>query len=208
KELVVSNLLASDILDHHSNFSQKYSEIKLTGSRPTLAFVTPWNSHGYTVAKLVAKKFTFASPVWFYIKPPAGTSAGEYRIQGEHDIDADWVKELQSRGVRGIFLRLSNPVPVTPRFAISEFEHADFMAIIQGPQSALDSLAAQIKYLVVKHQFDGAVLEISVPKYLHALVSTVSQAFQKDALTLVLVIGPARGNEQMDFGAKGIHSFS
>ena len=43
-----------------------------------------WNSHGYDIAKLFSKKFTYVSPVWLQVKRRQG---GTFYMQGDHDID-------------------------------------------------------------------------------------------------------------------------
>jgi len=53
-------------------------------SMDILGYVTPWNSHGYDVAKTFGPKFSLISPVWLQVVPE-GT--GEYAIKGTHDVD-------------------------------------------------------------------------------------------------------------------------
>lgn len=43
-----------------------------------------WNGHGYDVAKIFGAKFSAVSPVWLQI---VRKSAGEFAVNGGHDID-------------------------------------------------------------------------------------------------------------------------
>jgi chitinase domain-containing protein 1 len=43
-----------------------------------LGYVTPWNSHGYDVAKGVPGKFSIVSPVWLQLK---GAEGGKVRAR-------------------------------------------------------------------------------------------------------------------------------
>ncbi|MFH4974028.1 hypothetical protein AB6A40_000737 [Gnathostoma spinigerum] len=63
-------------------------------SSPTLGYVTPWNNHGYDIAKLCAKKFTHISPVWLQIRPSDSADGPTCVITGDHDIDHDWIKDV------------------------------------------------------------------------------------------------------------------
>ena len=58
----------------------------------SLGYVTPWNSHGYDVAKKF-KKFNVISPVWLQIKRKP---RGKYIVEGCHDIDQGWVNDVRS----------------------------------------------------------------------------------------------------------------
>ena len=58
----------------------------------SLGYVTPWNSHGYDVAKQF-KKFNMISPVWLQIKRKP---RGKYVVEGCHDIDQGWVNDVRS----------------------------------------------------------------------------------------------------------------
>ena len=52
-----------------------------------------WNSHGYDIAKMFAKKFTHISPVWLQAKLNADES--DAIISGKHDIDYQWMRDLR-----------------------------------------------------------------------------------------------------------------
>lgn len=62
---------------------------------PTLGFVTPWNNHGYDVAKIFGAKFDMISPVWLQV---ISVGQANYEISGTHDVDANWIKAVRKAG--------------------------------------------------------------------------------------------------------------
>lgn len=62
---------------------------------PTLGFVTPWNNHGYDVAKIFGPKFDMISPVWLQV---TYSGHGNYNVTGTHDIDANWIVAVRKSG--------------------------------------------------------------------------------------------------------------
>ena len=66
KSLVIGEeLVAKDILENHSGYFKDTSVKNFAGS--VLGYVTPWNSHGYDVAKTFGSKFSLISPVWLQV---------------------------------------------------------------------------------------------------------------------------------------------
>ena len=49
-------------------------------SQNVLAYVTPWNNHGYDIAKL--NKFTHISPVWFQLVPEKRDGKIQLTVKG------------------------------------------------------------------------------------------------------------------------------
>ena len=68
-------------------------ERHVTGA--ALAYVTPWNGAGYTMAKQFAGKFTHVAPVWYNVDPaPDDTDPARplrLVLSGAHDVDAGWI---------------------------------------------------------------------------------------------------------------------
>ncbi|XP_062597391.1 chitinase domain-containing protein 1-like, partial [Saccostrea cucullata] len=81
--LVTEKVKSTDIIKEHASYCDRDREVKHFPG-VTLAYVTPWNSHGYDIAKTFSRKFSFVSPVWLQIKRRKG---GTFYIQGDHDID-------------------------------------------------------------------------------------------------------------------------
>ena len=66
KSLVTGEqLVAKDILENHSSYFKDTALKNFEG--PVLGYVTPWNSHGYDVAKTFGSKFSLISPVWLQV---------------------------------------------------------------------------------------------------------------------------------------------
>uniref|UniRef100_A0A915DKP6 Chitinase domain-containing protein 1 n=1 Tax=Ditylenchus dipsaci TaxID=166011 RepID=A0A915DKP6_9BILA len=77
----------------------------------TLGYVTPWNNHGYDVAKWAAKKFTHISPVWFQIKSAVVDSQTSCSIGGTHDIDRGWMDDIRKNNTNA---------QIVPRFLLKD----------------------------------------------------------------------------------------
>uniref|UniRef100_A0A0D9YBS9 Chitinase domain-containing protein 1 n=1 Tax=Oryza glumipatula TaxID=40148 RepID=A0A0D9YBS9_9ORYZ len=90
--LVRRDVSASEILAEHATVSENRSRRHFRN--PVLAYVTPWNSKGYDMAKLYSTKFTHISPVWYDLK----SDGNKLVLEGQHNFDAKWVSELQSNG--------------------------------------------------------------------------------------------------------------
>ena len=58
-------LVARNILEHHSAYFKDTFIKNFAGT--VLGYVTPWNSHGYDVAKTFGSKFSLISPVWLQV---------------------------------------------------------------------------------------------------------------------------------------------
>ena len=83
----------SDIIDNHASYYEETSDRNYGGN--VLGYVTPWNNHGYDVAKIFGEKFSLISPVWLQIQPSKDDSSKPYLIGGSHDIDGNWVAEVK-----------------------------------------------------------------------------------------------------------------
>ena len=106
---------AREILINSGSYYKNTAERRFNGT--VLGFVTPvslniksftmveiyystkfqWNGHGYEVAKTFARKFDVISPVWFQIVK----DKGKYKINGLHDVDARWMKDVRSKRKTG-----------------------------------------------------------------------------------------------------------
>lgn len=60
-----------------------------------LGYVTPWNNHGYDVAKTWGSKFDMISPVWLQI---VRVDEHRYEMRGTHDVDEGWMKDVRTAG--------------------------------------------------------------------------------------------------------------
>jgi len=138
--LVTEEPTARELIQHSGEHHSDVTTRRLRGS--VLGYVTPWNKHGYEVAKRWRAKFTHISPVWMQLR---GDKQG-VRIDGAYDVDTGWMEELRSGG--------SGP-KIVPRvmFEASSEMIADMLSV--GAQDTASTLVQ----MAVKHNFDGLVLE-------------------------------------------------
>jgi chitinase domain-containing protein 1 len=172
----------------------------------SLGYVTPWNSHGYDVAKFFGKKFTHVSPVWLQMKL---VDRGEkVEITGVHDIDSEFVEDLHHHGTK-----------VVPRVLLEmSAEHIVFFFSHNAP---LKDAIRKLNQVCDDYNFDGLVLEMTAawptlrqraPKRLpviERLLKSVSKRFKKaePKRDLVLVLPPVPGaGDGMGILAHEVHS--
>lgn len=85
--------LIKDILVESGAYYKNTKDRHFNGT--ILGYVTPWNNHGYDVAKIWASKFDLISPVWLQIIRLGDLS---YEVRGIHDIDKGWVDDVRNSG--------------------------------------------------------------------------------------------------------------
>lgn len=147
-----------------------------------LGYVTPWHNEGYDYAKQFTSKLDIVAPVWLKLV----RDRGHFRIDGEQDIDADWMQELR---------RLSPQVKVLPRLIFEEWKLDDFLAETSGVHAA-KSLAQFISSEASEHQFDGFVLEMwqpvetAVRRRIAQLVAAIGDELHRSGRLAVLVVPP------------------
>ncbi|KAJ4768557.1 Chitinase domain-containing protein 1 [Rhynchospora pubera] len=90
--LVTPDISYKDILAENERVSENRSHRHFVN--PVLAYVTPWNSKGYDMAKVFNSKFTHISPVWYQLK----SEGNKLILQGQHDVDLGWISELRKGG--------------------------------------------------------------------------------------------------------------
>jgi len=176
KGLVTPELTAKDVLEHYNSY-YRGTDFKLFNGT-VLGYVTPWNSHGYDVAKMFGAKFNLVSPVWLQVKP-------DYTIGGEHDIDLGWVEDVRETGSR-----------LVPRILFDGWTGRDFVSLFQD-QTKLSQLRKLLLKTVKKHKFDGITVEVwsqlggQAKPQITELLNSLASAFRKAGLLFVLVIPPA-----------------
>lgn len=177
---------AKDILVESGAY---YEETALKNFKGTvLGYVTPWNNHGYDVAKIWGGKFNYVSPVWLQVlrKGPK-----QYELGGAHDIDAGWVKDVKKAGEA-----INNKV--VPRVLFDKFTDKDFSQLLTYSEER--TIAAKlILNSVRKYKFDGIVLEVWSQlaarvddEYLVGLVKEICETLTNANFDCILVIPPAR----------------
>jgi len=165
--VIGAGLTARSILDNYRDYSSSHLKHRSFQPGMTLGYVTPWNAHGYEVAKLFALKFTHVSPVWFQLKleqAPTSSTDGKpskigVRITGTHDVDRGWIASVKAAG--------SNPqdssrVAIVPRVLVELAPGTDprvFLALARRPKLQ-ELITKKILNLIVEYDLDGIVLEM------------------------------------------------
>ncbi|KAG7167027.1 Chitinase domain-containing protein 1-like, partial [Homarus americanus] len=168
-----------DIVDNHGTYHRNTAFRAVNDM--TLAYVTPWNNHGYDVAKFLGGKFTHISPVWLQLKHHGGDTF----ITGDHDIDQGWLKEVRKAG------------KIVPRILFDGWQAHDFRELFDS-EIQRSKLANDIISMIRMHHLDGIVLEIwsqmptrelleNLPNFVRELAVKIRNA----GYTFILVIPPA-----------------
>ncbi|KAM9302190.1 chitinase domain-containing protein 1 [Gastrophryne carolinensis] len=123
--LVTTDVKAKDIvLEHKSYCARKAKERNASGD--VLGYITPWNGHGYDIAKIFAAKFTLISPVWLQIKRKG---IGSYQMTGLHDVDQGWIKDIRKN---------SKSTKVVPRVLFDGWTYQDFESVFNSEDEIED----------------------------------------------------------------------
>lgn len=145
RQLVSKSFKASDVIKEHNAYNEVEKELKKFDG-VSLVYVTPWNTHGYDVAKLFSHKFTYVSPVWLSIHLKNNL---KFDLRGKQDIDTDWMKEVTKAGNSAI----------VPRIIFSEWTMDDFQKLFSTEQRMQDCIEAIVD-IILKKKFDGVVIEL------------------------------------------------
>ncbi|XP_058663388.1 chitinase domain-containing protein 1 isoform X2 [Ammospiza caudacuta] len=181
--LVVVDPKAKDIiLEHKSYCSKKMKERHFSGD--VLGYITPWNNHGYDIAKIFGNKFTLISPVWLQVK-----RRGKERFQftGLHDADQGWMKDVR---------KASKNIKIVPRILFDGWTYQDFESVF-GSEDEIEELSKNMVLLAKNENFDGFVVEVwsqlgnqKQTELIH-LLTHLSEALHEAQLKFILVIPPA-----------------
>jgi len=180
RKLVTEKLKSESIIKYHKTFSKIVNRVS-TGD--VLGYVTPWNSHGYDVAKTFGAKFSYISPVWLQLKK---RRSGSFRVDGTHDIDKGWISDVK---------RANQDVYIVPRMLFEGFSMSDFHTLFQS-RDALYELVDFVVGFTKEQKFDGIVLEIwsqfggHYKSELSTLIKELGEAFISKRLKFILVIPP------------------
>ncbi|OEL19991.1 Chitinase domain-containing protein 1 [Dichanthelium oligosanthes] len=149
--LVKRDVSTREILTEHTTVSDNRSQRHFRN--PVLAYVTPWNSKGYDMAKLFTAKLTHISPVWYDLKSDRNMLV----LEGEHNFDATWVSELQSNGSLAVSRKSQKSwelFPVVPRVVLEAFPAVVLLEKKQKAK-AIDLIVSECR----DKGYDGIVLE-------------------------------------------------
>ncbi|XP_048257205.1 chitinase domain-containing protein 1-like isoform X2 [Haliotis rufescens] len=179
--LVKKDITIKDILKEHAVYSLSQVDNKAFGGE-TLAYVTPWNSHGYDIAKIFGNKFDYVSPVWLQIKRKPG---GAFFMQGGHDIDKGWVTNvIKERNTK-----------MVPRVLFDGWNYSDYKAVFASEDLIEDCINTILKFLK-KQGMPGIVVEIwsqlggHMREELVHFLTHMGEMFRADNKLFILVIPP------------------
>jgi len=179
KSLVIGEeLVAKDILENHSGYFKDTSVKNFAGS--VLGYVTPWNSHGYDVAKTFGSKFSLISPVWLQVS----ASEGRYVIGGEHDVDKGWMEDVRKKGGK-----------IVPRILFDKWTGQHFMTLFQQKEKQAELVKLLVK-TGTENKFDGLTVEVwsqlggNARSEISKVLAMLGTALHKAGLLFVLVIPP------------------
>ncbi|VDK47057.1 unnamed protein product [Anisakis simplex] len=145
-EVDPDDVTLSSILANHKNLN--------TGAkvfdRATLGYVTPWNSHGYDIAKWAANKFTHISPVWFQLKPAVIDGRKTCSVGGTHDIDQGWIRDVRSN---------NSEIAIVPRFLIEQWTSKEAAAFLYDELWQRRCVQVMTD-LIERNEMQGAVVEM------------------------------------------------
>uniref|UniRef100_A0AAX7VIP2 Chitinase domain-containing protein 1 n=1 Tax=Astatotilapia calliptera TaxID=8154 RepID=A0AAX7VIP2_ASTCA len=144
RNLVVSDPHWKDIAKEEKRYC---AHIKKTFQGPVLGYVTPWNSHGYDVAKMFGSKLTSVSPVWLQLRRRGPET---FDVMGLHDHDPGWVKAVR---------KSNKKVRIVPRLLFDGWSYQDYMAVF-GSEDEIDELGTELVDVAKTEGFDGFTLEL------------------------------------------------
>ncbi|XP_042503826.1 chitinase domain-containing protein 1 [Macadamia integrifolia] len=210
RSLVNPNVNYQEILAEHSKVLENTSHRHYT--YPVLAYITPWNSRGYELAKRFISKITHVSPVWYDLK----SEGTKLVLDGRHNADKGWISDL----------RMNGHALVLPRVVLEAFPK-EFLRKKKQKDKAIDLIVRECRDM----GYDGIVLESwsrwAAYGVLHdpdlrtqalqfikqlgdALHAVNSERNPEHYLQLVYVIGPPhlRNLQSHDFGPEDLQALS
>ncbi|KAL4218019.1 Chitinase domain-containing protein 1 [Mactra antiquata] len=179
--LVKTDFKWKDVVNQHAAYNEIEKQMK-TFEGETLGYVTPWNSHGYDVAKVFTGKFTYISPVWLQVRRKAG---GKFTVTGGHDIDKGWVYDVTK----------GKTTKMVPRILFDGWNSDDYTSVFSSEDEMEDCINAMLN-TIMEYKFSGAIIEIwsqlggSARQELVHFLSHMSQMFHDADKEIILVIPP------------------
>ncbi|XP_031723485.1 chitinase domain-containing protein 1 [Anarrhichthys ocellatus] len=179
--LVVSDPPWKDIVKEEK---RHWAQIKRTFQGPVLGYVTPWNSHGYDVAKTFGAKLTSVCPVWLQLRRRGPET---FDVTGLHDHDPGWVKAVR---------KSNKKVRMVPRLLFDGWSYQDYTSVL-GSEDEIEELGSELVDVAKTEGFDGFALELwsqlggNKRKELVHMVKHVCETLKAKRLDCILVIPPA-----------------
>ncbi|XP_052322908.1 chitinase domain-containing protein 1 isoform X2 [Oncorhynchus keta] len=181
--LVVTDPQWKDIVKEERRYCQQ-AATQHTFQGPVLGYITPWNSHGYDVAKVFGSKLTSVSPVWLQLRRRGPES---FHITGLHDHDPGWVKAVR---------KANKQIKMLPRLLFDVWSYQDYMSVL-GSEDEIEELGTEMVDVAKTEGFDGYTLELwsqlggNKRVELVHMITHICEALKEKKLDCVLVIPPA-----------------
>ncbi|GFP95120.1 chitinase domain-containing protein 1 [Phtheirospermum japonicum] len=206
--LVNKDINYRQVLDENMKASENSSQRNF--KNPVLAYITPWNSQGYEMAKKFSNKFTHLSPVWYEIK----SQGTKLVLEGRHNADKGWITEIRRTGNSQILPRVvleANPLDLLKKkkqrdkaikLIVAECKEMEYDGIV------LESWSRWAGYGVL-HDPDMRIMALEFIIQLgQAMHSVTLDPNKSQSLQLVFVIGPPRSDKlvEYDFGPEDLRS--
>ncbi|KAM4553688.1 chitinase domain-containing protein 1 isoform 2-T2 [Fundulus diaphanus] len=179
--LVVADVQWKDIVKEEKRYC---ANVKKTFEGPVLGYITPWNPHGYDIAKQFGPKLSSVSPVWLQLRRRA---PGTFDVTGLHDNDAGWVKAVR---------KSNKKVRMVPRVLFDGWSYQDYVSVF-GSEDEIEELSGELVDVAKTEGFNGFTLELwsqlggNKRKELVHLVKHICETLKAKKLDCVLVIPPA-----------------
>lgn len=181
--LVVTDPSAEDVvLEHRSYCAAQARERHFAGE--VLGYVTPWNSHGYEIAKVFGSKFTQISPVWLQLKRRGREM---FEVTGLHDVDQGWMRAVRKH---------AKNLRIVPRLLFEDWTLDDFRSVLDS-EDEVEELSKTVVQVAKGQHFDGFVVEVwsqllsQKHEGLIHMLTHVAEALRQARLLCILVIPPA-----------------
>ncbi|KAJ8540067.1 hypothetical protein K7X08_026456 [Anisodus acutangulus] len=206
--LVKTDLTYREVLNENSRVSENISRRNF--GNPVLAYITPWNSKGYDLAKKFRSKITHLSPVWYELK----NEGSKLILHGRHNADRGWISDIRTKGSALILPRVvleATPVELLKKkrlrekainLIIKECKKMEYDGIV------LESWSRWVAYGIL-HNSDLRNMALQFIKQLGEAMHAVRlEGNDKKNLQLVYVIGPPRTDklQEHDFGPEELQA--
>ncbi|XP_061138218.1 chitinase domain-containing protein 1 [Syngnathus typhle] len=161
-----------------------WTHIRKTFKGQVIGYVTPWNSHGYDIAKLFGPKLTSVSPVWLQLRR---RGSERFEVTGLHDHDTSWVQAVR---------KSNNQVKIVPRLLFDGWSYQDYMSVLSS-EDEIEELGMELVEVAKAEGFDGFTLELwsqlagNKRQELVHLVTHTCETLKANRFNCILVIPPA-----------------
>lgn len=151
----------ASIIREHEQLNDEFHQPNNREGITQLAYITPWNRHGYRLAEQTAHKLTHVSPVWFQAKASnEDNKLHSCKIEGTHEINREWIELLREK---------NENIKFVPRILFDGWSADEMKELLMNSQVSKRCFD-DIANFYSRNQFEGAVVEL----YMQALISTQS----------------------------------